>query len=274
MILPEPAPTSPTALADTACLVETDAGTGHGTEAEPEPGPASRTGAVEMESVALIQFPELSGSEDFRQMNERLRASEAILQSHQERGHVPLDALLTAALDRLVEEGSVDGLLVGSEDGFVVARSSRLDEAELLAVIGTVFDFVARRIQSERLISAVEELTARGPRGEMVVMRYLPGLENRFFLVAFARAAATYRRTMARALKQCGALLGVQLGRSPTSPPASRRAQAKSDVAPSERDEAHPVLAVEPPPSGSREAFPTATGPADGIITPNSLTQN
>lgn len=176
---------------------------------------ASRTGAVEMNEVSLIRSPELVASDDFRRMNERLRASEAIVESLERTGPVRRDALLTETLDRLVADGQVEGLLIGSDEGFVVARSTRSEQADLLAVIGTVFEFVAHRIQAERLIDTVEEMVARGAQGEQVVMRYFPGTRNRFFLVAHSRQAATYRRTMARALKLCGPILAGADGATP-----------------------------------------------------------
>lgn len=171
-----------------------------------------RPGAVEMDGIQLIPEPVLEASEPYRQMTDRLRASEAIVESMRRRGAVATDVLLTEALDTLVREGQVDGLLVGSEDGFVIARSSGLDGADILAVIGTVFEYVVRRVQSEGMMVRVDEMSARGAAGEQIVMRYFPGAESRFFLLAYSRQPATYRRTMARALKRCGDILAGRPG--------------------------------------------------------------
>ncbi|MCC6235192.1 MAG: hypothetical protein IT580_21290 [Verrucomicrobiales bacterium] len=231
---------------------------------------APRPGGVEMDDVSLIAAPSLEESGDFQRMNDRLRASEAIVESLRERGSVPKDQLLTVALDRLVEEGSVEGLVVGSDDGFVVARSSQLETADFLAVVGTVFEFVAGRIHSGRLMGNVEEFMARGSGGEMLVMRYLPGLGSRFFVVAFSRQPATYRRTMARALRVCAEILSPGGGDAPKSRrPRSRPAPAIP--APIADPVLHSDLAPVPDPAPVADSapvpdpLPEATSPCSGF---------
>jgi hypothetical protein len=173
---------------------------------------ATRIGSVEMDDVRLIAAPSLEESGDYRRMSDRLQVSEAVIDSLRERGDLRLDELLTQALDGLVGEGKVEGLLIGSEDGFVVAQSTRLDRGELLAVVGILFESAVRRIQEERLIDAVEEMGARGAGGEQVILRYFPGMERRFFLLAYSRQPAAYRRTTARALRICGEILARSVG--------------------------------------------------------------
>lgn len=206
-------------------MIDSPAPIPHATTGSLAEGSWARTGPVELDAVDLIRVPELASSGGFQRMNERLRASEAIFASHRDDSPVSLDAQLTAHLDQWVDEGQVEGLLIGSEDGFVVARSSRLEGADLLAVVGTVFEFVARRIQAENLIEAIEEFAARGSDGAQIIMRYFPGMGTRFFLVAYARQPATYRRTMARALKRCGEILAARTG---TPIPSQRRSRSRA----------------------------------------------
>lgn len=184
------------------------------------PPPASRIGGIEMTEVRLLSEPNLEASGDFLRMSDRLHRSEAVIDALRERGDPRLDALLTEALDGLVAEGKVEGLLIGSEEGFVVAQSSRLDQGELLAVVGVVFEMTVRRLQLEGVIPSVQEMTARGTNGEQIVLRFFPDLPRRLFLLAYSRQSATYRRTTARALKRCGEILARAVG-SPS--PATRR---------------------------------------------------
>lgn len=181
---------------------------------------ASRVGGVEIENVALTQAPQLDNSSDFRQMTERLVVSQVVVESMQARGDLRLDEMLTEMLDQLVAEGKVDGLMIGSEEGFVVAQSARMQQPEVLAAIGALFEQTVRRVQQERIVESMEEMVLRGFSGEQVVMRYFPGMEKRFFLVSLAKEPCAYRRVTTRALKRCGDLLARALGLRPARRPA------------------------------------------------------
>jgi predicted regulator of Ras-like GTPase activity (Roadblock/LC7/MglB family) len=172
-----------------------------------EAGPTARIGGVEMDEVHLIPEPHLEASGAFREMTDRIQVSAAVVDSLRKRGDPQLDRLLTATLDELVAAGQLEGLLIGSDDGLVVAQSTRLASADLLAVVGILFEATVRRLEDEKMIEAVEEMSARGVQGEQVVLRYFPGLGRRFFLLAYAREQTAYRRTTTRALRRCGELL-------------------------------------------------------------------
>ena len=210
---------------------------------------APRLGSVEMTDVQLLPEPKLQESDAFQKMSDRLQRSEAVVDALRERGDPRLDAILTETLDRLVAEGRIDGLLIGSEDGFVVAQSTRLDRGELMAVVGVLFEMTVRRLQEEDIIPSVQEMSARGGRGEQIVLRFFPELSRRMFLLAYSRTPAAYRRTTSRALKRCGEILARAVGES-TVPHRVRRARK-------------PAAQIPPTESPASTPFPPA--PAEGL---------
>lgn len=145
----------------------------------------------------------LETSESFLRTNERLGRSEEIVRHYQEHGPMYASARLTAILDELVESGQVAGLMISSPDGLVIAESHRMEQADLLAAISAMFEYVVNRVQTAGIMPRVEEMTLRGKGGELVVVRYFPGACQQFFLVAFAPHHCPYRRVTNLALKRC-----------------------------------------------------------------------
>ena len=176
-----------------------------------ENGSASlRIGGVELDDIALIQEPHLEQSTQFHEMSERLRDSEAIVEALRKRGEWPLDKLLTDALDSLVASSRLDGMMIATDEGFPVATSRCSDQGEVLAAICCLFATTVRRTQSEGLIECVEEMTLRGFGNEQIIMRFLPGLDKRYFLVAWSTKKCSHRRATATALKTCARLLSTE----------------------------------------------------------------
>jgi predicted regulator of Ras-like GTPase activity (Roadblock/LC7/MglB family) len=167
----------------------------------------ARIGSVELDQITLIQAPRLDESIQFHEMSERLRDSEAIVNALRKRGDWPLDRLLTEALNALVATSRLDGMMIATDEGFPVAASEASEQGEVLAAICCLFATTVRRTQSEGLIPSVEEMTLRGFGGEQIIMRFLPGLEKRYFLVAWSTAKCSHRRATATALKTCTRLL-------------------------------------------------------------------
>jgi predicted regulator of Ras-like GTPase activity (Roadblock/LC7/MglB family) len=169
-----------------------------------------RIGGVELDDIALIQEPHLEDSTQFHEMAERLRDSEAIVEALRKRGEWPLDKLLTEALESLVASSRLDGMMIATDEGFPVATSRCSDQGEVLAAICCLFATTVRRTQSEGLIECVEEMTLRGFANEQIIMRFLPGLDKRYFLVAWSTKKCSHRRATATALKTCARLLSTE----------------------------------------------------------------
>ncbi|MCF6313632.1 MAG: roadblock/LC7 domain-containing protein [Verrucomicrobiales bacterium] len=119
---------------------------------------------------------------------------------------------ITMLLEELLASGHLDGLTIVSDDGFVVAETYSLKNAEVMAAIGSVFEYVAERAQACAIVDQVDEMTIKGCAGEMAVVRYFPNLGRRFFLMAYARKSCAYRHVTNLALKRCGILLLERFG--------------------------------------------------------------
>ncbi len=182
-----------------------------------------RISAVELEGVHLIEPPRLDESENFQNMLHRLEAGEQVVDSLRQRGQLRLDVLLTAELDRLVNQCGLTGMMIASDDGFPIAQSSAMAQSETLAAIGCLFHLTVRRTQAEGVVEKVEEMTLRGFSGEQVVVRFFTGLDQRYFLVAYAKQPCSHRRATARALKYCGDLLRLSAGETAAQKRRTRR---------------------------------------------------
>lgn len=153
---------------------------------------------------------DLDRTEYYREAGERAELSEDIvrrLREEQESTPEGFAAMLTAALEECLTHGNLDGLTIASDDGLVIAETHRMENADIMAAIGSVFEYVAERAQHAGIVSGVNEMTLLGSGGELAVVRYFPGLGHRFFLMAYARKRCTYRRVTNLALHKCAALL-------------------------------------------------------------------
>lgn len=158
---------------------------------------------------------DLEASEYYREVGAKAELSVAVVQKiHEEQAAEPegFAHAVTRLLHELLELGKLDGLTIASSDGLVIAEASRLENGEIMAAIGAVFEYVADRAQHAGIVTAVDEMTLLGTKGEMAVVRYFPGLDRRFFLMAYARERCTYRRVTGLALKRCGLLLERKFG--------------------------------------------------------------
>lgn len=180
---------------------------------------ASRPSGVSMDGVTMIAAPDLEDRPAFQEMAERLDRSGDVLERYSPERITRLADELTAVLDENIATGHLDGLMVASRDGLVVAESHRMANGELLAAISTLFESVVARMRAEGVLRDIDELTIRGSHGEAVIVRYFPGLGHHYFLLGFAAGRTTYRRTMSQTLRRCGALLLSRLpGNSPAEP--------------------------------------------------------
>ncbi len=175
----------------------------------------SRIGSVELEAIALTQEPHLEDSVDFKKMADRLEVSEEVFLALQRQSGFHLEQLLTDTLRHLVAEGGLDGMMIASSEGFLIAPSAGLDQGDILAAIGSLFESTVGRAQNEGLIAAFEEMSLTGFNGERIAVRYFPNLDREWFLVAYSRSKCTCRPATSRALKLCGELLTPPAGHSP-----------------------------------------------------------
>lgn len=164
-----------------------------------------------MDQITLIQEPRLDQSEQFNEMSERLRDSEAIFHALKRRGEIALDRMLTEALNEVVLSCRLAGMMIATEEGFPIAVSqvqgTTQEQDEVLAAICCLIAATVRRTEKEGLIPAVDQMLMRGAAGEQIILRFMPGLQARYFLVAWSKYPCLYRRATARALKLCSTLL-------------------------------------------------------------------
>lgn len=164
---------------------------------------------------SFVRGLDLESSDYYRETGERAELSEVVLQKLREEQAAEPEGFartITTLLEELLALGRLDGLTIASADGLVIAETSRLPDAEIMAAIGSVFEYVADRAQHAGIVSGVDEMTLLGSKGELAVVRYFPGLERRFFLMAYARERCSYRRITGLALKRCGVLLERKFG--------------------------------------------------------------
>lgn len=175
-------------------------------EDEGAAGAVSRVGWVEMEKVTRAGQPPAGPSAGFLAMQRTLEQSQRVFADSQARGDLKLEEQLTAVLDGLVAAGDISGLMIGSDDGLLVAQSGAMQQGETLAALSSLFEMTVARAQREGIVRKVEELVMRGAAGEFVVMRHFPQMPH-FFLIAYAAQMCTYRRLTTQALRRCGDLL-------------------------------------------------------------------
>lgn len=118
-----------------------------------------------------------------------------------------LDVRLADILEELVAASGLDGMMIGSEQGLLVAETNRVTNGTVLAAMGALFEATVLRAEEERLLDSVEEMSLRGEHGAHVVVRYFPHLGKRFFLVAYSSTTRPHRKATNAALKRCGSLL-------------------------------------------------------------------
>ena len=169
-------------------------------------------GAVELDSVKLIPAPHLPDTPEYREITGRIRESELIYEGLKARGDLPLEALLTATLDSIASSSGLDGLMIASAEGFPVAYSSGFPRSEMVAAIASLFHSTVERANAEGLMPGVEEMQLRGFGGEQMVMRFVPEMDKRYFLVVCSGRQRPHRRATARALRLCGQLVARTIG--------------------------------------------------------------
>ncbi len=162
-------------------------------------------------------FPgvDLERTDYYRDEGQRAENSEEVIRKLSQQAQAEpggFAAALTSILEGYLALGQLDGLTIASDEGLVIAETHHLQNADVMAAIGAVFEYVADRAQHAGIVSNVAEMSLQGTSGELAVVRYFPNLKRRFFLMAYARQHCAYRRVMNLALKKCGALLERRFG--------------------------------------------------------------
>ena len=171
----------------------------------------------ELPASGFSVFPgvDLDRTDYYREAGERAEISEELIRKHlEEQEHGGFAVAITAALEEYLALGKLDGLTIASDEGLVIAETHRLENADIMAAIGAVFEYVADRAQHAGIVSGVTEMSLLGTDNELAVVRYFPNLGRRFFLMAYARHRCSYKRVMNLALKKCGTLLEKRFGRT------------------------------------------------------------
>lgn len=172
-------------------------------------GSSGRLGEVELDSVGMTRNPELDESADFKEMSNRLEVSEQIFENLKNRSDFHLEALLTETLNFMVDSGPLDGMLIASSEGFVIAQSAEMAKPDSVAAIGALCETIMKRVESERLVQPVKELVLNGVRGDTLVVRMVEQTGVSRFLVAWSRTPCRYKLYLDRAEELCGKLLGL-----------------------------------------------------------------
>ncbi|NOY00693.1 MAG: hypothetical protein GXP30_13335 [Verrucomicrobia bacterium] len=179
--------------------------------------PPNSTEQISSDSSIAFRKVDLNATEYYRDADKRSDQSAELIRKYQDEEQIlasGFSQIITSFLEDFLALGKLDGLTIASADGLVVAETSRFENADVMAAIGSVFEYVAERAQNTGIVSEADEMTIRGKKGELAVVRYFPNLNRRFFLMAYARQRCNYRRVTNLALSKCGFLLEQKFGNS------------------------------------------------------------
>lgn len=171
-----------------------------------------RIGGVDLDTVAMVKQAPSRQSPELLEMQRRLATSSQVFADNVARGDLRLEEQLTAVLNEVVAAGDIGGLVIGSDDGLVVAQSDAIRHGDVLAAIASQLDGVVARAQREGIVKRVEEMSLRGSGGARVVIWRFPE-PSTFSLILHATKRCRYHRLAAQALHRCGALLDRVTGR-------------------------------------------------------------
>ena len=181
-----------------------------------------REPGIAADAVRPLAPADLASSPAYVEMGSRLGQSAEIVDRYSPERLRFLARDLTAVLEASLKDGKLDALMVATDDGLVIAESRRMDRGEVLAAISTLCESIATRLQRESLIERIEEMSIRGEHGEQIIVRYFPGLGQRYFLLGFSRKHVPYRRAMTVTVRRCSDLLRQHFpGQGPADKPNS-----------------------------------------------------
>lgn len=166
------------------------------------------------EELAPWKGEELLMSEGFAEMTERRKRIEELMKNYEATQGAGLSELLTVILDDWVTGSNIEGLMIATDEGLMVARSSVGRAGDHMAAVAALFEEVVRRTQDGVIVKSVRELSLRGADGELIVVRNFDGLKGRFFLLAYASHQVSYRMVTNRVLKEAGILLTAHFAES------------------------------------------------------------
>lgn len=170
-----------------------------------------RIGSVDINQVSLIHLPSEAGSPEWQKNTHRLASSEQVVQSLQQRGIFRLEQALTETLDALVEEGNLQGMIIGNTEGMPIACSTSVTNGEIWAAITSLFETVSARILRESLLGDLTEMTLRDAQGHWIVVRAFTEIPGGFILAAYASKVCSCRQITNLAIRQCGRILQQNL---------------------------------------------------------------
>ena len=179
-----------------------------------DPSLLTQPQTLKADDLASWKGKELLTGEGFAEMTARRERIEELMERYASNQGAGLSELLTIVLDDWVKNSKVEGLMIATDDGLMVAKSSDGRADEHMAAVAALFEDVVKRIQDGVIVKSVRELSLRGADGELVVVRNFDGLDGRFFLLAYASTQVPYRMVTNRVLKEAGILLSTHFGNS------------------------------------------------------------
>jgi len=164
---------------------------------------------LSVDDLASWQGKNLLQSDGFAEITARHKRVEELMDRYAQNQGGGLSELITIILDDWVENSKIEGLMIATDDGLIVAENSHGNTDEHMASIAALFEEVVQRVQNGKIVDRVQELTLRGTRGELIIVRNFEGLSDRFYLLAYASAQVAYRMVTNRVLKEAGQLLSA-----------------------------------------------------------------
>lgn len=144
-------------------------------KSSPESEPSSlRVGGVDLEKVELIRSPDLEESPKYRSLTRQLDSSQQVHETLKRRGMVPLERRLREVLDQGGARGRLEGALVSSREGLVVAESSGISHTDLLACLGADLGELEQRWRAIPEMEGPVTVRLETRDGRMVLRHRLP----------------------------------------------------------------------------------------------------
>lgn len=167
---------------------------------------ANRIGAVEAPTVSFASAEALESSPTFKAMEGRLREGARIASINECRSLHHLETELGSELEACGRTHRLNGLMIASPDGLVIAKSAKLEQELVVAAIAALCEGVCTRIRGEALLASVDEITLRSRNGGRLTIRTFTAMEQTFLLVIRSRHAVPMWMSD-EIIARCGRLL-------------------------------------------------------------------
>ncbi len=175
-------------------------------------GELFKSNVFEEDNLAQWQGENFLNSDGFAEMETRRSRVEKLLQHKEDSQNEGLSDFLTMIMDDWVDLSHIDGMMIATSDGLMVAQTTEGKAKENMAAIAALFEGFASRIQCGSIVDEVSELSLRGSKGELIVISHFENLQHDFFLITYASKQVDHWFINKRVLKECGVLLAKHFG--------------------------------------------------------------